>query len=77
MEDWPEADTKMIDAKLLGAMNEIRRIASLALAKRAEAGIKVRQPLAALKLKNGRNLENRADLLDILKDEVNVKGNCF
>ena len=43
----------MIDAKLLEAMSEIRRIASLALAKRAEAGIKVRQPLAALKLKNG------------------------
>ncbi len=77
LEDWPKADAKIIDAKLLAAMSEIRRIASLALAKRAEAGIKVRQPLATLKLKNSQHLENRSDLLDVLKDEVNVKEIVF
>lgn len=54
------------------AMAEIRRLASIALAKRAEAGIKVRQPLRELRIKNN-ELRKRKELLEILKDEVNVK----
>ncbi|MGC9610903.1 MAG: class I tRNA ligase family protein, partial [Minisyncoccia bacterium] len=71
---WPRADKKMIDKKLSAAMEEARNIASAVLAKRAESGIKVRQPLALLKLK-AKNSKLKADkeLLNILKDEVNVK----
>jgi len=59
---------------LLEGMAEIRRLASLALAKRAEAGIKVRQPLAKLKFKS-KNLKSKIndELLKILAEEINVK----
>ncbi len=70
--DWPKADKKLVDKKLSVAMEEIRNLASAVLAKRAEAGIKVRQPLQELRIKNN-GLRKQEDLLEILKDEVNVK----
>ncbi|MFH0712432.1 MAG: class I tRNA ligase family protein [Candidatus Jorgensenbacteria bacterium] len=71
LEDWPTANKKLIDKRLLSEMEAIRLVASLALAKRAELGIKVRQPLPGLKIKN-QELKDK-ELLEILKDEVNVK----
>jgi len=68
--------TKIKNQKLLKEMAEIRRLASLALAKRLEAGIKVRQPLASLKIKNSK-LKIGEDLQNILKDEINVKEIIF
>ena len=76
---WPKAEklTKE-DKSILAGMEEIRRLASLALAKRAGIGIKVRQPLATLKIKVKPFDEFRAkDLLKILRDEVNVKEIIF
>lgn len=70
LEDWPETNKKLIDEKLEEQMKQIREICSLALQKRAEAGIKVRQPLNKLQISNYK-LSN--DLLDLIKDEVNVK----
>ncbi|MBI3114720.1 MAG: class I tRNA ligase family protein, partial [Candidatus Harrisonbacteria bacterium] len=70
--DWPKADAKLSDDALLAAMDEVRRLASIGLAKRAEAGIKVRQPLQKLKVKSEK-LKVLEGLTDILKDEVNVK----
>ena len=91
--DWPKADKKLIDKKLLGQMAQIRQWTSQALAARAEAGIKVRQPLAKLKISarggshayrqagvsGGKNekLKINEELLNILKDEVNVKEIVF
>lgn len=73
IEDWPKADkVNKIDKVLLEQMAEIRKLASLALAKRAEVGIKVRQPLASLKVKNLLTIKDK-NLLAILADEVNVK----
>jgi isoleucyl-tRNA synthetase len=78
LEDWPETNRKLIDKKLLEEMTEIRRLASLGLAKRLEAGIKVRQPLAALKLKTKNSkLKANKELLNILKDEINIKEIIF
>ena len=55
-------------------MAEVRRLASLGLAKRAEAGIKVRQPLNELRIANSKSqIVKNKQLLEILKDEVNVK----
>ncbi len=72
--DWPKADKKAIDKKLSATMEEIRSVASAVLAKRAEAGIKVRQPLSSLKLgTKNLKLKTQKELLEILKDEVNVK----
>ena len=76
--DLPQADLEMIDKKLIEAMAEVRRVASIAFAKRAEAGIKVRQPLAELRIKGqGSSVKTGDELLEILKDEVNVKEIVF
>ena len=63
---------KIQNSKLLADMAEVRKIATAALAKRAEAGIKVRQPLSEIKIK-GNVLKGSGDLLEVLKEEINVK----
>ena len=70
--NWPKANRGLIDRKLFRGMETIRRLASLALAKRAEMGMRVRQPLGALKVKNVKAIEFE-ELLELLKEEVNVK----
>ena len=75
LENWPKPNKKLIDSKLIDQMAEVRHLASLALAKRAEAKIKVRQPLNRLKIKDLR-LKND-ELLEVLKEEVNVKEIIF
>jgi isoleucyl-tRNA synthetase len=72
LEDWPKADVSLIDEGLVQNMKKVRELAALALAERAVAGIKVRQPLAALKIKTA-ELKDEPEFLEILKDEVNVK----
>lgn len=78
LEDWPDAGLRIQkqDLKLLADMKVVRDLASAALAKRAEFGIKVRQPLQSLKVKNAR-LKIGKELLAILKDEINVKEIIF
>jgi isoleucyl-tRNA synthetase len=44
--NWPEADLSLIDPGLEAGMALARRLSSLGRAARAEAGVKVRQPLA-------------------------------
>ncbi len=70
LEDWPRAGK--VDRKLSETMALLRELAAKALAKRAEVGIKVRQPLAALIIKD-RKIKLTPDLKEILMDEVNVK----
>ena len=80
-EDWPafakaSAGKPKQDKKLEQEMKLVRDFVTKALAERAKAGIKVRQPLASLAIKgNGREI--RKDLLILLKDEVNVKEIVF
>lgn len=74
-EMWPEVDHKN-NTELIEGMAEVRRIASIALAKRAEAGVKVRQPLASITVKS-KILEGKPELLSILMDEVNIKNVIF
>jgi len=76
LEKWPNLDKKLIDKKLINSMVEIRRIASLALELRTKAGIKVRQPLSELRIKD-LELRNKKELLKILADEINVKKVIF
>ena len=72
--DWPKSGKKWIDKDLIKQMSEVRHLASLALAKRAENGLKVRQPLSSLKIRNPKSeIRNNNELLNVLKDEVNVK----
>lgn len=67
---WPEV-SKKIDKKLLESMTKVRQVVSLALAERTEKGIKVRQPLATLKVRQ------KVEFLELIKDEVNVKEVLF
>jgi isoleucyl-tRNA synthetase len=76
--DYPETDKKLINEQLEQEMEEARQMASLALAARAQAGIKVKQPIALLKIKNKNSkIKNNKELLQLIKDEVNVKQIIF
>lgn len=69
---WPEAEK--IDENILDEMKKVREIVSLALEARAKTGIKVRQPLSELRIKNQESRIEDQDLINIIKDEVNVKN---
>lgn len=73
--DWPEADENVIDEKLVEQMDLARRTASLGLSARSNAGIKVRQPLSKVMVYVKEGWAELADaLVDIVSDELNVKG---
>ncbi len=68
--EWPEVMS--VDNNILNEMEEVRNIVSLALEARSSDGIKVRQPLAQLKVKS-KKLKGKDGLLELIQDEVNVK----
>lgn len=74
--DWPKLDEGAINQDLNAAMKEVRRLAAAALALRAENALKVRQPLNALRLKDNK-MNLTPDLLEVLKEEINVKNVVF
>lgn len=65
------------DAELERQMDDVRRLSALGRAAREEAGIRVRQPLRELKavLPDGRRVSE--SLLEILRQELNVKQVVF
>lgn len=69
--DWPAPDRARIDARLEERMDVVRQVASLGLAARTKAGIKVRQPLAKVGVWTHRSLNQ--DDLRLIRDELNVK----
>ncbi len=70
LEDWPVADPAALDPALEAAMAEARRVVSLGRAARAEARVKVRQPLrrALVVAPPGR----QPLLREIVAEELNV-----
>jgi len=73
LEDWPKIEKKSIDGKLEGKMKTVREIVSLGLEKRAQLGIKVRQPLNEIVVGNlADGLEK--EFKDLIRDELNVKS---
>ncbi len=78
LEEWQKVKESLIDEKLNENMKEIRKIVSLALAERSFVGIKVRQPLALLKVRNIKSeIQDNEELLELIKEEVNVKDISF
>lgn len=76
--DWPKVDKKKIDKDLEEKMSEARLIVTLALAERTARGIKVKQPLTSLKVKNTKSkISGENNFFDLIKDEVNVKEVIF
>ena len=76
LKDWLPAGE--IDSSMLRDMNALRTAVNDGLSKRASEGIKVRQPLASVKLINTISHDTPAEvtqfLIDIAKDELNVKS---
>lgn len=68
--DYPVADESLIDEELNKNMAELRKVISQGLELRAQAKVKVRQPLAEVKIKNQVVSE---EMQEILKEELNVK----
>ena len=68
--DFPVADESLIDEELNDEMRKARETVRKGLQRRADDGIKVRQPLQVLSIK----YDVLEDLLDIIKEEVNVKN---
>jgi isoleucyl-tRNA synthetase len=74
LESWSE--TKKIDSEIIKKMEKVREIVSLGLEARDKVSIKVRQPLNLLKIKTETSYLG-AQLVDLIKDEVNVKNVSF
>lgn len=76
LKDWLPAGE--IDNSMLRDMNALRTAVNDGLSKRASEGIKVRQPLASVKLVNTISQDTPSEvaqfLIDIAKDELNVKS---
>lgn len=71
---WPAGGD--IDTNVLVAMKKTRELVTLALEARAKSGVKTRQPLGALTIKeNGDGLSE--DFRELIRDEVNVKTIVF
>ena len=78
LEDWPKPNKQFINENLEKKMKKIRETVAQGLAQRAKAGIKVRQPLASLKIKNQKSkVKDEKELLDLIKQELNVKEIIF
>ncbi len=77
LEVWPIFDEP--DSDTLSGMTEVRRVVSISLEARAKAGIKVRQPLQELLLRDSsiKWMDKSDALVVIIKDEVNVKNVLF
>ena len=71
---WPQADLTTVDEPLLEQMALARQVSSLGLGARNTAGLKVRQPLAKVMVYAGGKRALRDELVDIVKDELNVKA---
>lgn len=73
---WATADASLIDEQLLADMDLARAVVSLGHADRVAAEIKVRQPLADIKVVAAGKAERRsavARFADVIADELNVK----
>ena len=77
LRSWPELLKKSQNLRLEVAMDEARKASAEALRARAEAGVKVRQPLALLTLSKKSPLKRFGELQKLVIGEVNVKNLDF
>ncbi|MEI7709412.1 MAG: class I tRNA ligase family protein [bacterium] len=76
LSEWPKISKGLFDifgpksANVLNDMNTVRKIVTLGLEARQKAGIKVRQPLAKLEVKD---FKLAKEYVALIKDELNVK----
>ena len=72
---WPQANTDLLNRRLLDKMGLAINVAALGRAARSSADIKLRQPLATAQVHVASQQERSdlAELLDVLAEEINVK----
>ncbi|MTI61654.1 MAG: isoleucine--tRNA ligase [Firmicutes bacterium] len=73
---YPELDQELIDNKLEEKMDLVRNLVTLGRAVREENDLKVRQPIQQV-LVDGKYEELIADLVPLMKEELNVKEIVF
>jgi len=74
LEEYPKGDKSLLNKKLIKDMDLVRKIAELGHARRKELGIKVRQPLSEFRIQSANSADRiDAELVDLIKDELNVK----
>ncbi len=72
--DWPLADTSLIDEKLMADMDLTVKICGLGRSARNKAGIKLRQPLQEARVLAEETVPERLqEFTELIKDELNVK----
>jgi isoleucyl-tRNA synthetase len=76
LENYPKEDKSLISPKVEKEIKEIREILSLALKERKKIGIKLRQPLSELKVKNFSGFISKQSE-EILLEGANVKKVVF
>ncbi len=72
--DWPEVGH--VNERVVEQMAALRSLITDGLSQRAEAGIKVRQPLRMAEIR-GTDAESLAEFQDIINEELNVKSTLF
>ena len=72
--DFPEVNKDLLDKDLEAEMTVIRQVVEQGHAKRKEAGIPVRQPLATVKVTGFDTPKDQAATFKILQKELNVKA---
>ncbi len=75
LEDWPTGGK--VDSRLLKDMESVRTLSSKGLEARMAAKLNVRQPLSKLSVNKSFTGTLSGELIDLIKDEVNVKGVVF
>ena len=76
LEDYPKANTKLINDKIETKMDLVRDLISLGRNAREEVHIKVRQPLSEVVI-DSKNKAVIGDLTSLIKEELNVKEIVF
>lgn len=70
--DWPKPEEYPFDESLVQSMDEIREIASVGLALRKQAGLRVRLPLRSAVIASN-NVSGIEPFVDLIREELNLK----
>ncbi len=70
--DWPKPEDYPFDEGLVQSMDEIREIASVGLALRKQAGLRVRLPLRSAVIASN-NVSGIEPFVDLIREELNLK----
>ncbi len=79
LSSWPEVDESFIDTELETKMAYVRHAVAMGRALRYQHNIKIRQPLKEVQLvtKNNEEKASLIEMLEIIKEELNVKEVVF